>query len=82
MIEVTKACKVAFMKARDSFVVRYRVSIGKKTPGWRTIIFQSFQLIGFGYHQKVVHGSTKLFMDDLLSNGLHEKVMICLLKVD
>ena len=48
VIEITKACKVAFMKARDSFVVRYRVSIGKKTPGWRTIIFQSFQLIDFG----------------------------------
>ena len=29
---------------------------------------------------KVVHGSTKLFMVDLLSNGLHEKVMICYLK--
>ena len=24
MIEMTKACKVAFMKGRDSFVVRYR----------------------------------------------------------
>ena len=24
MIEITKACKVAFMKARESFVVRYR----------------------------------------------------------
>ena len=39
-------------------------------------------LIDFGYAVNVVHGSTKLFMDDLLSNGLHEKVMICLLKVD
>ena len=29
-----------------------------------------------------MHGSTKLFMDDPLSNGLHEKVMIWLLKVD
>ena len=24
VIEITKACKVAFMKARDSFVIRYR----------------------------------------------------------
>ena len=24
MIQITKACKVLFMKARDSFVVRYR----------------------------------------------------------
>ena len=24
MIEITKACKVGFMKARDSFVVRFR----------------------------------------------------------
>ena len=39
-------------------------------------------LIDFGYAVNVVHGSTKLFMDDLLSNGLHEKVMVCLLKVD
>ena len=31
---------------------------------------------------KSVHGSTKLFMDDLVSNGLHEKVMLCLPKVD
>ena len=33
VIEVTKACKVAFMKARDSFVVWYReegVNWGKK----------------------------------------------------
>ena len=36
MIEIAKACKVAFMKARDSFVVRYRkerVNWKKKT-GW------------------------------------------------
>ena len=26
--------------------------------------------------------TSKMFMDDLLSNGLHEKVMICLFKVD
>ena len=32
VIKITKACKVVFMKARDSLVVRYRenVSIGKK----------------------------------------------------
>ena len=29
---------------------------------------------------KVVHGSTKLFMVDLLLNGLLERVMICYLK--
>ena len=29
---------------------------------------------------KVVYGSTKLFMADLLSNELHEKAIICYLK--
>ena len=37
---------------------------------------------GYDQHQKVVHGSTQLFMDDHLSNGLHEKVMIYVPKVD
>ena len=31
MIEIAKACKVAFMKARDSFVVRYR----KERVNWK-----------------------------------------------
>ena len=31
MIEIAKACKVAFMKARDSFVVRYR----KERVSWK-----------------------------------------------
>ena len=36
VIEITKACKVAFMKARDSFVVQYRekrVNWEKKPDG-------------------------------------------------
>ena len=36
MIEIIKACRVAFMKARDSFVIRYRekrVSWKKKQDG-------------------------------------------------
>ena len=37
VIEITKACKVAFMKARDSFVVRYRKERAdwKKTGWWK-----------------------------------------------
>ena len=65
------------MKARDSFVVRYgeeRVNWEKKQDGENIYILKlpanRFWL------------TSKMFMDDLLSNGLHEKVMICLFKVD
>ena len=36
--EILKSCKVAFMKARDFFVVRYREEREKET-GWRKFTF-------------------------------------------
>ena len=65
------------MKARDSFVVRYgeeRVNWEKKQDGENIYILK---LPGNRFWL-----TSKMFMDDLLSNGLHEKVMICLFKVD
>ena len=47
------------------------------------IYFLKLFLTDFGYHRKIVHGSTKLFMADLLSNGRNGKVMYDkFLKVD
>ena len=69
MIEIAKACTVAL-------VVQYRekhVNWEKNRRWWK---------FDFAEHRKVIHGSTKLFMADLLSNGLHEKVNDMLLKVD
>ena len=64
MIEITKACTVAFMKARNSLVVRCREKC----------------IEDFGWHQKVVHGSVKLFLAEFASNGIYEMVMTCYLK--
>ena len=44
MIEIAKARKVAFMKARDSFVVRYRkerVSWKKKKQDGKNLFFKA-----------------------------------------
>ena len=44
MIEIAKACKVASMKARDSFVVRYRkerVSWKKKKQDGKNLFFKA-----------------------------------------
>ena len=67
MTEITKVCIVAFMKARNSFVVWYGEK--KKTEGGENVFFKAAK--------KFLLTSKKLFMADLLSNGLHEKVMIC-----
>ena len=68
MIEITKACILAFMKARNSLVVRCREK--KKTEDGENVFFKALAKIFFV-------NIKKLFMADLLSNGLHEKVMIC-----
>ena len=83
MIEMTKASKFALMKARDFFAVRIERK-GQLEKENRMVKIYHLKLPPnrFWLNQKVVHGSTKLFMDNLLSNGLHQKVMICLLKVD
>ena len=79
LIEITKACIAAFMKARNSLVVWSREK--KKTEDGENVFFKALAKIFFV-------NTKKLFMADLLSSGLHEKVMICyiimlyLLKVD
>ena len=56
MTEITKACTVAFMKARNSLVVRYR----EKRANWKKTkkasrnyenIFLKLLLIDFGEHR-------------------------------
>ena len=66
MIETTKACTVAFMKPIN----------------WKTkqemVKIHFFKVLAnrFWLTSKVVLVSTKLFMADLLSIRIHEKVMI------
>ena len=52
----------------------------KKTEDGGNLFFQGPLLKILFNIVKVVHGSTKSFVSNLLSNGLHEKVMICYLK--
>ena len=66
MIEITKACTITFMKSRNSLIVQGRKM--KKTEDGLNL---------FSKAPKIFHGLAKLFMDDLLSDGLLEKVMIC-----
>ena len=54
----------------------------EKTEDGENLFFKALANIDFGYHRKVIYGSTKLFVADLLSNELHEKVNDLLLKVD
>ena len=67
VIEIINACIVAFMKARNSLVVSWR----EKKKNERCILWKLYFAKIFLLTWK------KLFMADLLSNGLHEKVMIC-----
>ena len=66
MIEITKACIVAFMKARNSLVVWCREK--KKTEDGENVFLMLLLKI-FVYIKK-------LFMVYLLSNGLHEMVIL------
>ena len=66
------------MKAKISLVIRCREErVNWKKAEDRESLFFKALAIDFGLHRKVVHGSAKLVMADFLSNGLHEKVMIC-----
>ena len=83
MIETTKAYTVAFTKARNYLVVQCRekhVNWNKNRRSWKFI----FKALAnrFWLTSKSYFGSTKLFMADILSNWLHEKVNDLLLKVD
>ena len=74
MIEITKACTVAFMKTKNWFFdvdFERNVSIGKKQEMIKT---------DFDWHSNVVHHSTKLLIVDLLSNRFRDKMMVCYLK--
>ena len=69
---------VAFMKAKHSLVGRRKekyFNSKKKKKNTEDGKNLKPQLIDFGYHRKVA-GLTKLFIADLLSNVLHEKVLI------
>ena len=77
MIEITNACTVTFMKARNYLALRCRENVSvrkKKEKMVKIYIFKALEA------NQLCQGTTKLFMDDLLLNGLHEKVMICYLK--
>ena len=67
VIEITKACIAAFMKARNSLVVCCRER--KKTEDSENAFF----------YKLLLKNMEMLLMADLLPNGLHEKVMICFL---
>ena len=84
MIEITKACTVAFMKAKNYFVAWCRekhANWKKKQKMVRMYIFKALP-DRFLWASKLISSvkDNKIFKDDLLSNGLQEKVMICYLK--
>ena len=66
VIEITKTCIVAFMKGRNYLVVWCRGK--KKTRCWKCSFESS--------RKNVFLNIRKLFMANLLSNELYEKVMI------
>ena len=67
MIKTTKAWIVAFMKARNSLVVWCREK--KKAEDGENVFFKALANFFFFFNIK------KKFMANLLSNGLHEKVL-------
>ena len=66
MIETTKVCTAAFMKARNPWL--FDVERRIKTEDDENVFFKAVAKIFF---------LKKFVMADLLTNGLHEKVMIC-----
>ena len=82
MIEIIEVCTVAFMKARNSLVVwcREKRTIEKKhwkkTENGKNIYFKVLanRLVNIDTNDPC-QTTKKLFMDHLLSNGLHEKVI-------
>ena len=71
MIKITKACKVAFMKAKNSLIVRCREKRvnWKKTENGENRAFKTLAN-RFWLTSKLIRRVK------CLSNGLHEKVMI------
>ena len=69
MIEITKACAVAFMKAKNPLVVRCRekhVNLGKKTEDGENLLFKAlgnrFWLASksYSWFNKEVHGQPSI----------------------
>ena len=58
------------------------MSIGEKKIEDDENLFFKALVNRFWLTSKVIHGSTKLFMANLLSNGLQKKVNDMLIKVD
>ena len=77
VIETAKACTVALMEARHSLVIQCTEKCvnWQKTEGGENNWFRlTSKLISR------VKRTTRLFMANLLSNGLNEKVIICYVK--
>ena len=72
MIETAKACTVAFMKARNSLVVRCRER-EKKQKMLKMYFFKAF-VNRFWLTSKSCSWFNKVVHSRLPSNGLHEKV--------
>ena len=72
----SKACTVAFMKAKNSSVAECREKRvnWKKTENGENIFQANLKA------NQPCQRTAKLLMHNLLSNGLHEKVVICYLK--
>ena len=81
MIEITKACTVAFMKERTSFIVERNVSIAKKNKKQKTEEGENLFFKGlanrFWLTSKRCSCFNKVVQGQPSSNGLQEKVMIC-----
>ena len=84
MAEITKAGTVVFTKTTSSLVVQCRenhVTWEKKTKDGENLFFKALAN-RFWLTSKSYSWFNKLFLADLLSNALHEKVNDLLLKVD
>ena len=82
MIEITNACTLLWKQESTWFFdVERKCQLEKKSGSVENVFYKA---LGnrFRLTSKLVscQVTTKLFMDDLLLNGLHEKVIICYLK--
>ena len=83
MIKITKTCTFVFVKERNSLVVRCREKLVNrkiKSENGENIVFKALISVNIEANQ-LCQRTKKLFTAVLLSNGLHENVMICYLKL-
>ena len=77
-IEMTKPSTVGLMKAVNSWLFERIVSVGNKTEDGENIFLKFFsQTLVNIKADDACQRTTKLFVNNLLPNGLDEKVMIC-----